>query len=345
MVESGEKRFAIEVKWSSEGRKDRLIPLLAQAILEARASARQPAEELVPVAVVGAPRISQSVARQLKEFAHRYAPEVGAGVLDKQGLRAFSGYGLDCLDARPSRSALRTAASLQRLPYLFSDLNQWMLKILLGQSLPEDFLSAPRRPLRSATELAKAARVSLMSASRFVRQLGNEGFLDDGHDFLRIVRVDELMARWAAAERHSASDIPVRWIIQRGPTQLGETLKDCHSSARGRPRCALGLFAAAEALGLGMVQGAPPHIYLERAERASLQQLGLSTENASHKADAYVRVPENPEAVFRAAVTRKGVPVCDVLQVWLDVSGHPARGPEQADEIRRRVLGPLLGRR
>jgi hypothetical protein len=30
--------------------------------------------------------------------------------------------------------------------------------------------------------------------------------------------------------------------------------------------------------------------------------------------------------------------------VWLDAVVHPARGQAQADEIRRRVLGPLLGR-
>jgi hypothetical protein len=39
---------------------------------------------------------------------------------------------------------------------------------------------------------------------------------------------------------------------------------------------------------------------------------------------------------------RDSLPVSDVLQVWLDTSAHPARGQEQADEIRRRVLKPLF---
>jgi hypothetical protein len=56
----------------------------------------------------------------------------------------------------------------------------------------------------------------------------------------------------------------------------------------------------------------------------------------------YVRIPENPEAVFRAAVERDGVPVSDILQVWLDVSNHPARGKAQADEIRKKVLSGLF---
>jgi hypothetical protein len=33
---------------------------------------------------------------------------------------------------------------------------------------------------------------------------------------------------------------------------------------------------------------------------------------------------------------------CDVLQVWLDVGSHPARGREQADVIRKRVLQRLI---
>ena len=37
-----------------------------------------------------------------------------------------------------------------------------------------------------------------------------------------------------------------------------------------------------------------------------------------------------------------GLRVSDVLQVWLDVGAHPARGQEQADVIRRRVIKPMV---
>jgi hypothetical protein len=45
--------------------------------------------------------------------------------------------------------------------------------------------------------------------------------------------------------------------------------------------------------------------------------------------------------VFRAAVVRNDLPLCDVIQVWLDVAHHPSRGASQAKEIWRRVLAPL----
>jgi hypothetical protein len=37
-----------------------------------------------------------------------------------------------------------------------------------------------------------------------------------------------------------------------------------------------------------------------------------------------------------------GVRVSDPLQVWLDVSPHPARGREQADLIFRQVIKPMI---
>jgi hypothetical protein len=73
-----------------------------------------------------------------------------------------------------------------------------------------------------------------------------------------------------------------------------------------------------------------------------LEQLGLSVEDAKGQPDAYVRVPENKEAVFRATMQHQGVPVSDILQVWLDVSNHPARGTEQADQIWKRILAPSI---
>ncbi len=345
IVEGGGRRYLFEVMRAAEGRRDRLIPLLSQAILQARAAAHRFQEGVVPVAVVAAERIPPSVAEQVKQFGAQYAPETGIGIIDAHGLRGFAGHGLEVFDARPSRSANRRAAAPRHLPHLFSDLNQWMLKLMLGQFISESLLAVPRGPFRSATQLAHAAEVSLMSASRFVRQLRNEGFLDDREDDLRLARVEELLDRWVAANQLGPRDIPVRWIVRRDQSHLLAALKAYSAVATRRPRCAVGLFAAADALGFGFVQGVPPHIYLERFDADALRELGLSAEDAGHRADAYVRVPACPEAVFRASVKRDGLPVSDILQVWLDVSRHPTRGQEQADQIRQRVLGPVIGKK
>lgn len=357
-VKVGDKRYAIELKAASEGRRDRLIPLLSQAILQARWITQRTPMPVVPVAVVAAKRVPAVVAERITEFGRLHAPDAGIGVIDAEGLRLFAGQGLEVLNSKPVRRLRGHAAPPKRLPHLFSDLNQWMLKILLGQSISESLISVPRGSFRNASQLAKAADVSLMSASRFVSQLGNEGFLGEDADALRVVRVEELLERWISANRQAAQEIPARWILRRDVRQLyadiAKLVSD-HDAAHSRkvkgrgvriaktqPRCCIGLFSAADCLGFGVVRGVPPHLYLEQLDQDMLRRLGLMLTDSGDRADVMIRVPSNREAVFRSVVLNDGLPVSDALQVWLDVSAHPARGREQAAEIRRVALAPLF---
>jgi hypothetical protein len=353
IVEGGGRKYVVEIKRSSEGRRDRVIPLLSQAILEAQAFAKQFSEPVVPVAVVGAEHLPPVVVDSVQRYADRVAPQMVVGLVDAAGLRAFWGHGLEILNARPSSKENRARRQIagQPLPQLFSDLNQWMLKILLAESIPEGLLSAPRSRYRNPTELARAAEVSVMSAVRLVRQLENDGFVDPDEDVLGLARIPELLGRWSA-RRESVRELPVRWLVKRDRSALAGLIKSYSAGSpsvgnppagrRRQPRACIGLFAAADALGFGFVHGVPPHIYMERFEPAVLEKWGLSLEGAEHSPDAFIRIPANPEAVFRAAVVKDGVPCADILQVWLDVSEHPSRGRAQADEIARRALGPLL---
>lgn len=79
IAEHAGKKYVIEIKRSSEGRKDRLIPLVSQAILQAQERARRLPGHPVAVAIVVANRIPESVARQVKEFARRHAPDIAVG--------------------------------------------------------------------------------------------------------------------------------------------------------------------------------------------------------------------------------------------------------------------------
>ena len=351
----GKKNYVFEIKSSSEARKDRAIPLIAQAILEVQsAAARIPGA--IPVAVLAGERISESLAEQIVGFGMRNAPNVAVGVVDAEGFSHFSGFGLDSLNVRasspPSVEALEKGEPSVNL---FSDLNQWMLKILLSDGIPESLLAAPRGPFANASQLAVAAGVSVMSAFRFARQLSEEGFLEQGRA-LRLVRIEDLLERWQASRRR-AREIPLRWILREKNKSLPDALRSFRDRqdlpnknrrnpqlSRGSSRFCLALYAAAEQLGLKFVHGAQAHFYLERFDQGVLHEIGLSAENAEHQADVFVRIPESPEAVFRGAVERDGIPVADVLQIWLDVSFHPSRGKAQADIIRREVLSGLYNK-
>jgi len=358
-AERAGKKYVIEIKRSSEGRKDRLIPLLSQAILQAQEAARHMPGCSVAVAIVVANYIPESVAEQVKQFARLHAPGIAVGVMDFEGLRSFEGHGLEGLNSdRPKASKVVLRGHRAGSPQLFSDLNQWMLKVLLAPSIPEHYLSAPRGCYQGASQLAEAADVSVMSAFRFIEQFSKAGFLEEGHDGLRIVRIEELMNRWVAANQRSVSEFGVRWVLRgkknalweavrayvwseekqsRKPRNSQEQLAEIH-----RPRACLALFAAADALGLGFVHGVQPYLYLEHIEPKILEKLGFSANRVGVDPDVYVRVPRNDESVFRAVVLNNGVPACDILQVWLDVAQHPSRGKEQADLIWRKILAPGL---
>ena len=342
--------FAVDLKVASEARRDRLIPLFSQAVLEAAAVARHGSPSARPLAIVASSQIPESLVARLQQFAADYAPDIAFGIIDADGLRHFSDPALSELNALPQPRRGRPPV-LHRSPNLFSDLNEWMLKVVLAPGIPDELLSAPRATYRNASELAKAANVSVMSAFRFVSQFREAHFLDSSDGRLRIVRVEDLMARWQAASLRVGREIPARWILRGGDDQLGGALRSHAQVDAARPqqrpvksriRFCLGLFAAADRLGLGFVQGPIPYLYAERLDLDALRELGLSPCGPSDGADVRVRVPSKPQSLFRAAVQRDGVPVADVLQVWLDVQGHPARGHQQAEEIRRRVLQPVF---
>jgi hypothetical protein len=355
IAERSGKRLLFEIKRASEGRRDRVIPLLSQAALEAAHYSRNLAGHAVPVAIVGSNHIPDSVADEAKQFIRERAPDVAVGLVDLEGLRSFAGHGLESLNSERRKGSGVSSPKLRpRAPQLFSDLNQWMLKVLLAPGIPEEYLSAPRGHYQGASQLAEAASVSVMSAFRFVDQFSKQGFLDQRSRRLRVVRSNELMRRWQAASQQRVVEIPMRWILNKGEEALPNTLRTFLSAeampsdgkrkpfSSPRPRACLGLFAAAETLGLGFVHGVQSYLYLERMSQDIVGSLGLSEKGADQQADIYVRIPGNRESVFRGAVVKEGVPSSDILQVWLDVSQHPSRGKEQADLIWRRVLAPVF---
>ena len=111
-------------------------------------------------------------------------------------------------------------------------------------------------------------------------------------------------------------------------------------------RACLALFAAADALKLGFVEGVPTYVYVERIGAARLAVWkNLRSCEPSERPDIILRQAPAPQSVFRGVVMPDGMPSCDVLQVWVDVSSHPSRGREQADLIRKRVLGKVIERK
>lgn len=345
IVEQGGKRYAVELKVASQPRL--LQALLADSVLQARRYALYLQAD--PLAVVAAPYISESMAAGLRRYVEEVAPGQAFGYLDGRGLVHFAGRGLDGewgpVPDRLARlqSHYADAHSVLQPRSLFSDVNQWLLKVLLGQKLSPEYISIPRGGFRSPSHLAKAASVSLPTASRFVKRLSEEEFLDRGAPGLEVVRVLELLDRWKAATQSPPKQVSMAWALRSGKSldHLKGALQAIRSNSPEHDAC-LGLFSACEALGVGFVRGAPVHLYVREYGPALMEQLELLPAGPNRPADVHVRVPRPRESVFRARVKRDGVWVADALQTWLDVSNEASRGAEQADFLWRRVLAPQL---
>jgi len=325
--------YAVEVKAGVEGRGDRLVPLFAQAVLQSVSAARRNEK---PLAVVAAPKINQHAADQVLKFAEHYAPDAAAGVIDFEGLRMFRGSQLEALNAEAPRLSLKASKSPRVSGHLFSDLNQWMLKVLLAPEIPEALLSAPRGQYRNASQLSRAANVSVMSAFRFVQQLQDEGYLFESGPYLKVVRREDLFRRWQASAVRSVKEVPMKYLLKGDPrAQLRKVV--------GSGRACLALFAAADALKIGFVEGVPPYVYVERLQHSNLSAWkSLRQCEPGELPDLILRQAPAPQSVFRGLVRPNGVAASDVLQIWADVASHPSRGREQAALIRKRVLERVI---
>jgi len=333
IISRGGDSYVVEVKASAEGRGDRLIPLWSQACLQA---SRAAGNHEPPLAVVAAPRVSPRVAKQVLDFAAEYAPDAAAGVVDFSGLRLFRGPHLEGLDSEGDYLPAAAKSMRGESADLFSDLNQWMLKVLLAPELPDNLMSAPRGQYRNASQLARAANVSVMSAFRLVQQLQRDGYLHESEPYLNLVRREDLFKRWQAASARRVKEVPMRFVLRGDPqVELKRMLRS--------GRACLGLFAAAEALHFGFVRGVPPYVYVQRLGPSNIAAWkNVVPAEPGEQPDVILRQAPAPQSIFRGLVRANEMPVCDILQVWLDVSSHPSRGQEQADLIRSRVLDPVI---
>lgn len=335
VASQGPHRYVVELKSEPEGRPDRALALLSQAILQASRYAADTGMQPLAVVMVGS--ASPSLRRRLVDFQHDYAPDVAVGLVSEEGGSLFIGPGLEGLDREEPRVRRSSKIPQPRKAFnLFSDLNQWMLKVLLAPELPERLLHAPRAEYFSGSDLAQAADVSPMSASRFLRRMQEEGFVDDSGGPLRVVRRDELFRRWQSAAMRSSPELRMSYLIPAaGPRQLYKLAS--------RLGACIGLFEAAGLLEVGHVSGAVPHVYVRRlSPPQGMEWPGVVPSAPGEPPQVIIKQANAPESLFRGAVRAGEVLVADVLQVWLDVSSHPSRGAEQEQLLREGVLAKVL---
>src|SRR5262249_16632320 len=158
---------------------------------------------------------------------------------------------------------------------------------------------------RNASQLARAAGVSVMSAFRFVQQAQREGYFDPGAPHLNLVRREDLFNRWQALAARSTREAPMRFVLRGDPQAQPRKMP------AGGHGC-LALFAAADALGFGHVRGVPPYLYVPRINgRVLAAWKNLRPCELGEPPDVIVRQAPAPQSIFRGVVRPGDVPTCD----------------------------------
>lgn len=328
----GERYHAV-LKALTEGRADRVIPLFSQALLESRAHANARKEEVRPAVLLWVGVASQALVNKVRDFRRAYGEGEPVAILSDAPLYVdFPG-----LKANEPSVSVRRISHSAPPTLVFSDLVQWMLKLLLAPDIKRGHLiGAPEKTYLTATELAREAGVSVMTATRLVNALKEENLVEFA-PYLRIVQRRKLAQRWKATYAKPVVGVPMKFFMRGVPEeqQLRKTLK-LHEEAT------LGQFAAAHALGVGHVHGALTTLWVPNLV-TSENWRGLRRALEGERPDLILKQHPYPQSLLRGRVMRDGIWVSDVIQTWLDVSADTTRGAEQAAELEHGVLANIVG--
>ncbi len=357
-------RFVVELKAAQVSRIPILQALLSSAMLESQRIARDAGGR--PLPVLGIDVLSDRTLRALDEHMAFVAPDAEWGVIDRRGRRRFHSAELSALN-REGHAPPRAPAAAKAGFDLFTDLGQWMAKVLLARRLPPEMLASPRERIRNARHLAQLSAVSEPTAARWVQHMKSEGFIENSSDGLGLVRKRAFFEAWRAALARPCRELGARFllpsrtvsdhlnfVVARYSFEHIKSFDPDHPAAypgslrwRDGVRACLGMFESASAHGLARVSGAPVHLYLESISEPSLKLFELMRSRNAERPEVTLVEPRFPEATFRGAVLSprpdgSKVPVVDVLQSWLELGRHPARGREAAEDIERNVIGPWI---
>lgn len=319
----------LEVKTVRSAAVEAVLGSLAISVLQARQ--QRGSAVLVPLLVLE--RLGPKIKQAVRQFMAANAPDCAWGLVDKSGAARIVIPVLN-VDVDEPGGMVQTSWPRRQSARLFSDLNQWMLKILLLADVPPSLWGGPRQQVATPTELHRVAGVSVEKAHQFFRAFEHIGLVRQTSHGLTVVRRKALAEMWLNEERsRSVVRMPVRWIFGE-PSELREVFSKKDSPGE----FAICGFEACRALGVLHAPVANREVYASGDPEAALAIWDLE---ACDERDAhfYLRRAPSVKSIMRGRVLDAGLPVVDVLQAALDVCNHPARGAEQAEYILDHVLG------
>ena len=324
-------------------REDIFKGLLAEAILHRLQPTAVPAEERPPAAIaILLSRFSTKAVDLARQYVNAHDPSLQWAVMDVTGRVALSAAGqVQEERVEPLRSRVDYRASDDAPRKMFSPNNQWLLKVLLLSGIGPKQWGGPGQSVDgySLSDLAGIAGKPQSSVSIFIGLAERQGWLKRESGRLVMLQIPRLLDQWSYHLRNNPDPaVPV------GSIYPGEEREAVLARLRGRADAVIGGHAGAHLMGLGAGNVDTPRIHV-RHLASGFRDLGLA-EVPHDRAIAILSQPKAVDAVFRGAVIDlHGLPLTDLLQIYLDVRLSMARGEEQADHIYERALAPFFRKR
>jgi Transcriptional regulator, AbiEi antitoxin, Type IV TA system len=175
--------------------------------------------------------------------------------------------------------------------------------------------------------------VSVRTAHLVINALEEQTFVDKRRGAIRLAKAGPLLDLWAENYRLDQHRRQTFYSFIRSPRELATKLA---AEARSQ-RLELGLtLHAGAALVAPFVRYTDVHAYVAGDIDRLVKAFDLRPVETG--GGVHLLTP-NDDGVFYAARTIDGLPVVSDVQLYLDLLHYPARGREQAEELRRRKLG------
>ncbi len=309
-----------------------LLGRLALAVIQSKSMSRELPGN--PVLVVAGPQIGRKTINEVELFISENLPDLEWGLIDVRGTVRLKARSL-AMDVAKYTVLVRSDSTSRHSLRLFSDLNRWMLKILLLRQMPEARWGGPREKPNTPTDLHRIAGVSMETAHRFVRTMEDLDFIRRSKKGLKMVRVEAMVEAWMAAERlNPPRRIPVQWFNSE-EARLEHTFP-----AVGNKAVAVGGFEACRRHSILHTESPVLEIHVDRNWRTEIEDWEVEM-CESDEADLFLLESPYPQSVFKGCIRNDDLPIVDILQTALDVVHSPTRGMEQAEFIVDHVLFAL----
>ena len=333
------RSFAVEVKVAREF-ADWVFHWMARPILALQAAYRLKSWE--PILAIYVDSIDLRIARRFKGQIDLYAPDLWWLLADAHGSLVAhlpSGDEEEIGDLHSPRSGYASAK------LSFGDLDQWLLKVLLFARPRAAGWGGPRGPIRNLAQLAKLAAVSPPLVYRWAAAMERSGYLAKRMGRVPVLaNLDALLGEWRGRYRVSDNDpIPCSSVFGEHADESfrDEFLNRLRHLSGSAPPCALTGHQACRLYRLKHSDARSIHLYYSGEPSVLMEDLQL-VRSDNPVAPVVLLQPRHRRSVFGGVSRVDDVPVCDILQVYLDLYHLPDRGREQADFVYDRILGPLI---